>query len=141
MVSVSVQPPRHSHRLLKERQEFVVNIPRASQVEAVDYCGVVSGRDVDKFAECGFTPLASQKIAVPGIKECPVQLECRVHSIVHLGTHDMFIGEILTVTHDEDVVRQGRLDLEQADPLMYGLGRYFNMGSVLAVHGVSRGKD
>ncbi len=138
MISVSVQPRRYSHGLIKERREFVVNIPTASQAEEVDYCGLVSGRDVDKFEACGFTPEESRRVSVPGIKECPVQLECKVHSIQTLGVHDLFIGEIQAVVHDPAVIANGRIDPKAADPLIYVMGQYLNMDSVIGWQGMSR---
>ena len=140
MLSISVQPRRYSHPIIQQTGEFVVNVPRSTQMEAVDYCGMVSGRDVNKFEACGFTPHPSRYVEVPGILECPVQLECKVEQTLFLGTHDVFISRIVSVSCDEDILQQGRLDPMAAQPLVYAMGHYLSVGEVLGRQGVSRGK-
>ncbi len=128
-VSISVRPERFSHNLLVEGGEFVVNLPRADQASIVDYCGHVSGRDVDKWQACNLTPAPATKIGVPLIAECPVALECRVTQHLTLGVHDLFVGEVLAVQVDEEVLTpQGHIDHEQADPLAFAGGYYFRVG-------------
>jgi flavin reductase (DIM6/NTAB) family NADH-FMN oxidoreductase RutF len=135
-VSIAVRPERFSHNLLAEAGEFVVNLPRADQVNIVDYCGSVSGRDVDKWAACGLTPVPASKIDTPLIAEFPMALECRVTQQLNLGVHDLFIGEVLAVQVDEAALNQrGQLDVELAPPLAYAGGYYYKLGQKLGRHG------
>ena len=105
-VSISVRPERFSHRLLVEGGEFVVNLPRADQAPIVDFCGHVSGRDLDKWQACKLTQAAATKVGVPLIAECPVALECRIIQHLTLGVHDLFVGEVLAVQVDEEVLTE-----------------------------------
>ena len=98
MVSISVRKERYSHHILKESGEFVINLVTKDLVRAADYCGVRSGRDVDKFAEMHLTPFPSRTIATPGIAESPVNIECKVTEIKELGSHDLFLAEVTNVT-------------------------------------------
>jgi flavin reductase (DIM6/NTAB) family NADH-FMN oxidoreductase RutF len=135
-VGIGVRPERYSHGLIAESGEFVVNIPRADQVGVVDYCGQVSGRDVDKWAKCGLTESPANKVRTPLIAECPVALECRVTHQLTLGTHDLFIGEVLSVQADEDVLDDiGRLDSGRVGLLAYVGGYYWRLGEKLGRHG------
>lgn len=137
IVSLGIRPERHSYGIIKESSEFVINMPMASQMELVDTCGVVSGREHDKFAECGFTALESKLVGPPLIGECPVNLECRVTQIIPLGTHDLFLGEVVQVHYSEKYVVKGRFDLSLADPLAYGFSQYYRLGELLGRHGDS----
>lgn len=135
-VSIAVRPERFSHGLIAEAGEFIVNLPRADQVGVVDYCGQVSGREVDKWAACGLTPAPARKIRTPLITECPIALECRTSHQLSLGAHDLFVGEVLAVQVDEEVLsRQGRTDYEQARLLTYAGGYYYELGEQLGRHG------
>jgi flavin reductase (DIM6/NTAB) family NADH-FMN oxidoreductase RutF len=135
-VGISVRPERFSHGLIAESGEFVVNLPRADQVGIVDYCGQVSGRDVDKWAECGLMPLPATRVRTPLIAECPVALECKVTERLTLGAHDLFVGQVLAVQIDETVLDdQGRLDHDLAQPLAYVGGYYRPLGEVLGRFG------
>jgi flavin reductase (DIM6/NTAB) family NADH-FMN oxidoreductase RutF len=139
-VGIGVRAERFSHRLIAEVGEFVVNLPRADQLDVVDYCGHVSGRDVDKWAQCGLTPVPASQVRVPLIAECPVALECRVTQQVALGSHDLFVGQVLAVQLDETVLDEhGRLDQERAQPLAYGGGYYWQVGDRLGRFGDWRG--
>jgi flavin reductase (DIM6/NTAB) family NADH-FMN oxidoreductase RutF len=139
MVGLGVRPSRHSHGLIEEVGEFVVNLPAADQVEWVDYCGTVSGRDEDKWDACGFTPESGAEVEVPLIGECPVNLECRLEQTLSLGSHDLFIGEVVAVQMDEAVLdERGRFDAARARPLAYLHGDYHHVGELLATHGFSR---
>ena len=102
MVSVSVRPQRYSYDIIRETGEFVINLTTEALAKAADYCGVRSGRDVDKFKEMHLTPCASGKISAPGIMESPVNIECRVKEIIKLGSHDMFLAEVVGVDVDEE---------------------------------------
>jgi flavin reductase (DIM6/NTAB) family NADH-FMN oxidoreductase RutF len=135
-VGIGVRPGRASHALIVETGEFVVNLPRADQIAVVDYCGQVSGRDVDKWEACGLTPAPASKVRSPLIAECPVSLECRVTHRLALGAHDLFIGEVLAVQVDDTVLNeQGQLDYQQAQPVAYAGGHYFRVGELLGNFG------
>jgi flavin reductase (DIM6/NTAB) family NADH-FMN oxidoreductase RutF len=139
MVGLGVRPSRHSHDLIKDVGEFVVNLPTVDQVEWVDYCGMVSGRDEDKWAASGFTPIPGTEVAVPLIAECPVNIECRLEQTLSLGSHDLFIGRVVAVQIDEAVLDdRGRLDVAKASPLAYVNGDYRRVAEMLGTHGFSR---
>ncbi len=139
LVGISVRPSRYSHGLIKETSEFVINLPSADQVRWVDYCGVVSGRDVDKWAACGFTPAPATEVQVPIIAECPVNIECRVRRTLTLGSHDLFIGQVMIVQVDEAVLdERGRLNFARARPFAF-LGREYRLvGELLGTFGYSK---
>ncbi len=138
MLSISVRPERYSYALLKGLGEFVVNLPGAAQARAVDWCGVASGREHDKFAKSGLTPLPSLKVRPPGVAECPVNLECRVTQTLELGSHTLFLAEILAVQVDAALVEPGgRLALEKAGLIAYAHGHYFALGRCLGHFGWS----
>ena len=135
-VGIGVRSERYSHHLIAEVGEFVVNLPSAGQVDVVDYCGHVSGRDVDKWAACGLTPTPASKVRVPLIAECPVALECRVTQQIALGSHDLFVGEVLAVQLDESVLDEGgRLDYARAQPFAYLGGYYWQVAGILGRFG------
>lgn len=135
-VGIGVRPERFSHGLIAEAGEFVINLPRADQVAVVDYCGQVSGREVDKWQACDFTPAPASKIQTPIIAECPVALECRVSQKLAVGAHDLFVSEVLAVQIDESVLdNQGRLDYGKAQPLAYVGGYYWQLGQLLGGFG------
>ncbi len=138
MVGIGVRPSRYSHRLLKDVGEFVVNLPTVEQVEWVDYCGTVSGRDVDKWSACGFTPVTSSEVAVPLIGECPVNVECRVEETLSLGSHDLFIGQVLAVQLDERLLdERKRFEFERAGAFAFADGAYWALGELLGSVGCS----
>jgi flavin reductase (DIM6/NTAB) family NADH-FMN oxidoreductase RutF len=140
-VSIGVRPERYSHGLINEAGEFVVNLPRADQVDIVDYCGSVSGRNVDKWAACGLTPAPASKIRTPLIAECPVALECRVTQRLTLGSHDLFIGEVLAVQIDEKALNEhSQLDIQRVPLLTYVGGYYYQLGDLLGRFGDWRRK-
>lgn len=137
MVFVSVRPGRHSHKMIKESGQYVINIPSAQQVKLVDQCGISTGRDTDKFQATGLTPVPAAHVQAPLIKECPVNLECEVKQVISLGTHDAFIGEILAVHINEDVVSNGRIDFDLAKPFAYCGNQYRINTEVIGTHGFS----
>jgi len=138
LVGVGVRPSRHSHGLIKEVGEFVVNLPNVEQARWVDYCGIVSGRDEDKWAACGFTQAPATEVQVPVIAECLVNIECRVQQVLSLGSHDLFIGQVVAVQMDESVLdERGRLDLAKARPFAFLNGQYWGMGELLGSFGYS----
>lgn len=138
MLSVSVRKERYSYDILKETGEFVVNLVNRELAFAADYCGVKSGRDVDKFAEMHLTAQESQHVAAPGIAESPVNLECRVTQVIPLGSHDLFLAEILGVTVDERYLdEKGTFHLNDAGLVAYSHGTYFELGKKLGTFGYS----
>lgn len=139
MLSISVRPERFSYQALTETREFTVNVPLASQAEIVDWCGVVSGRDHDKFAEKSLTPLRGSQVAAPLVAECPLNLECKVKEIIKLGSHDLFLAEIVAVQVSEEyLTKTGRLDLERNGGVLgYTHGHYFQLGKCLGHFGFS----
>ncbi len=140
LVHISVRPQRYSHRLIRERGEFAINIPAAHQAQKVDYCGVVSGGDVDKFEKCGFTPVPGETIGVPIIAECPVGMECKVVHTLNVGVHTLFIGEVTAVRASEDVVRDDTLDFSQVNPLVFfpPSSSYGTMDRLIGSYGFSK---
>jgi len=126
MVSISIRPSRYSHKLISSSNEFVINIPTSKQVSICNFCGTNSGRDIDKFKELGLTKDKPIKINTPLIKECPINIECVVKSITNLGTHDLLIGEIVSVLCDEEIIYEdGDIDYEKLDIISYCMGKYF----------------
>lgn len=138
MVSISVRPERYSYDLIKESGEFVINLPNRNMVRAVDYCGVVSGKTCDKFKTAGLTPSQSQHVKVPAIQEAPLSLECRVKSTLPLGTHELFLAEVLGIQVDERLIgSNGRLDLGKAQLISYIHGHYWTMKEPVGNFGFS----
>lgn len=138
MLYVSIRPERYSYDIIKDTGEFVVNLVSRDLVYATDYCGVKSGRDVDKFQETKLTPLPSKYIKAPGISESPVNIECRVTSRVPLGSHDMFLAEVLGVTVDQSYMDEtGKFHLNKAGLAAYSHGEYFELGKKLGSFGYS----
>ena len=138
---ISVRPSRHSYEMLKEAREFVINLAPASLATAVDYCGIYTGAKVDKFEKCSLTQLESQKVAAPTISECPIALECRVTDIMPMGTHDVFMADIVSVSCDESIIdKNGKIRYDKADLLAYVHGEYFRLGDRLGKFGFSTEK-
>lgn len=138
MLSISVRKERYSHAILCETREFVVNLVNEPLVRACDYCGVRSGRDVDKFAHMKLTPVAVEGVNTPAIAESPVNLACKVTQIIPLGTHDMFLAEIVSVTVDERYIdERGTFHLNDAGLVAYSHGTYFRLGKELGTFGFS----
>lgn len=138
MISVSVRPERYSYPILKETGEFVVNLTTKELVFATDYCGVKSGREVDKFKEMKLTPLPASQISAPLIGESPVNLECRITEVKPLGSHDLFLAEIVAVHAAEKYMDSDRkFHLEKAEPIVYSHGDYLECGEKLGSFGYS----
>ena len=129
MLSISVQKIRHSYGIIEESGEFVVNLPSLAQARAVDYCGVVSGREVDKFAATGLTPAVMAEVGCPGVAECPINISCRVSQRVELGSHVLYLALVREVAVASRLLDgKGRFCLEKADLLCYAHGHYFALG-------------
>ena len=138
MVSISVRKERYSYEIIKETGEFVINLATKDLVRALDYCGVRSGRDVDKYKEAGLTVLASKEIAAPGIMESPVNLECRVTEVKPLGSHDLFLAEVLSVTIEDRYMNDdGKFELNRSGLINYSHGEYFELGKKAGSFGYS----
>ncbi len=138
MVSISVRPERHSYHMIRESGEFVINLTTEELARAADYCGVRSGRDVDKFEEMRLTPLKASQVAAPLIGESPVNIECRVEQVLELGSHHMFLASVLAVDVDESWMNEkGKLELNKAGLAVYSHGEYFALGKRLGTFGYS----
>ena len=137
LVSVSVRKERWSHDIIRDTGEFVINLTSPELVRAADYCGVKSGREIDKYEECHLTRLPSEHIAAPGIAESPLNLECKVRQVLELGSHDMFIAEVLGVTVDECCLNaKGKLEINPR-LVAYSHGEYRLLGEKLGSFGYS----
>ncbi len=137
VVHVSIRPSRFSHRMIKESGCFTVNVPTREILKQVDLCGVVSGRDGDKFARAGLTPVDGSAVEAPIVAECPVNFECRVIQIVPLGVHDMFVGEIVGRSADARLVSNDRVDFSKVPLVVYVNGEYWSLGERIGAHGFS----
>ena len=138
MVSVSIQKKRYSYGIIRDSGEFVVNLTTKKLAKATDYCGVRSGRDVDKFAETGLTPCPSQAVGCPGIAQSPVNIECRVTEVKNLGSHDLFLAQVVGVSVDETLLdASGRLRLSRSGLMVYSHGNYFEVGQQIGSFGYS----
>lgn len=138
MVSISIRPERYSYHMIRETGEFVINLTTEELAFATDYCGVKSGRDVDKFKETGLTREKAEKVKAPMIAEAPVSIECKVKEIRELGSHHMFIAQVAAVHADEKYMdEKNRFDLNRARPIVYSHGEYLGTGKKLGTFGYS----
>lgn len=141
-VGISIRPSRYSHQLIKNSGEFVVNIPAEELLKEVDFCGVVSGRDHNKFEEAKLTPLPASSVKSPLVKECPVNIECKLEQVISLGTHDLFIGEVLVVWVDGNLLNEKNYpDYSKIKPISYlPPADYFSLQEKIGFYGFSRGE-
>lgn len=138
MVSISVRPERYSYHMIMETGEFVINLTTERLARATDFCGVRSGRDVDKFKIMRLHREKGQQVSAPLIAESPVNIECRVRERQQLGSHDLFLADVLCVHADEAYMdAKGRFDLKKADPIAYDHGSYYALGKKLGTFGYS----
>ena len=139
MCTISIRPERYSHGIITKTGEFVINLTTVALARATDWCGVKSGRDFDKFKEMGLTPAPAQKVKAPLIKESPLNIECRVIDIRPLGSHDMFLAEVVAINADESLINTatGAFKLAEAGPICYLHGNYFKLGKLLGKFGWS----
>jgi flavin reductase (DIM6/NTAB) family NADH-FMN oxidoreductase RutF len=138
MLSISVRPERYSYEIIRTTREFVVNVPSLQQARATDWCGMVSGRSVDKFAHTGLTPAAALKVLCPIVLECPLNIECRVQQLLQLGSHTLFLAKVVAVQVSSVLVdAQGRLRLEKGGLLSFAHGQYFALGRSVGRFGFS----
>ena len=138
MVSISVRPQRNSYSMIEETGEFVINLTTEELTYATDYCGVRSGSDVDKWKEVKLTPVKADKVQAPLVAESPVNLECRVTRRIPLGTHDMFLAEVVAVHADEAYMdEKEKFSLAKANPMVYSHGTYYGLVKDLGTFGYS----
>lgn len=138
MLYISVRKERHSYEMLKEAGEFVVNLTTEEIVKATDYCGVRSGAQVDKFKETGLTKEEAQVVNCAMIQESPVNIECKLREVISLGSHDMFLADVVNVNVDDQYLEEnGKFDLAKAHPLVYSHGAYYKTGAKLGTFGYS----
>lgn len=139
MCSVSIRPERYSYDIIKRNKEFVINLTTAALARATDWCGVKSGREVDKFKALGLTPVKAQKVGAPLIDESPLSIECRVRQVLPLGSHHMFLAEVVAINADEALInpKTGAFMLSRARPICYLHGRYFALGKLIGTFGYS----
>ncbi len=136
---ISIKPERHSHKIIKRNMEFAINLTTVSLMHQVDYCGMTTGKDKNKFEDLGLTMDFGKVISAPTIVESPVSIECRVKSIMNLGSHDMFIADIVNVRVDEDLLEKDtrRLLLDKVDLMAFSYGQYYSLGEIIGKYGVS----
>lgn len=139
MCYVSIRPERYSYEIVKRNMAFTLNLTTRQMARATDWCGVRSGRDYDKWKESGLTPVKGETVAAPYIEQSPVNIECRVRDILHLGTHDMFIAQVMNVIADDKFINPetGALDLQSADLITYCHGHYYGLGDEIGHFGWS----
>ena len=138
---VSIRPSRHSYKILKEGGEFVLHLPSAEQAKAVDYAGIFTGAKVNKFEKCGFETVESETVKPPTIAGCPMALECRVTEVIPMGSHDVFMADILRVTcHETLLDESGKIHMERANLLAYAHGEYYTLGKRVGKFGFSAAK-
>lgn len=138
MVYISVRPERHSYDMIKNSGEFVINLTTKDLAYATDFCGVRSGRNLDKFQEMKLTKMEASEVNVPLIGESPVNIECKVEQILPLGSHHMFIAKVVAVNIDEQYLdEKGKFHLAKANPVVYSHGEYYDLGELVGTFGYS----
>lgn len=137
MCYISVRKERHSYDMIRKSGEFVINLTTRALARATDWCGVRSGRDFDKFEYCGLTAERCNNVSAPAIAESPINIECKVKQVIELGSHDMFIAEVVGVMIDDTLLDagSGKLDLSRAELLGYAHGEYYALGEKLGTFG------
>jgi flavin reductase (DIM6/NTAB) family NADH-FMN oxidoreductase RutF len=147
MIGIGVRPGRYSYGLIEKSKQFVVNIPSEEMLKVSDFCGTVSGRNVDKFEAAGLTPVPSEKVKAPAIEECPVHLECEVKQVVPFESHDLFMAEIVALRVEETVLQSGKpsIDIRKALPFSLcpaggGVLEYWGLRERIGAHGFTKGK-
>jgi flavin reductase (DIM6/NTAB) family NADH-FMN oxidoreductase RutF len=139
MCYISVRPERYSYNIIKETGEFVINLTTKKLAFATDWCGVKSGREFDKFKEMNLTPGKAEKVSAPIIQESPINIECALKEIKPLGTHDMFIAEIVAINADDTFLDKETdlFALNEAEPICYSHGKYYMLGELIGKFGFS----
>ena len=136
---ISLRPERHSYEIIKRTGEFVLNLTTRALARATDWCGVRSGRDFNKFCEMHLTPIKGEMVSAPVIAQSPLNIECKVRQIVPLGSHDMFIADVVNVQADDSLIdpKTGHFDLEKAQLIAYSHGQYYELGRRIGKFGWS----
>ena len=134
---ISVRPSRHSYDILKEKREFVINLTPASLAKKADWCGTYTGRLVDKFEKCEFTKEKATKVDAPMIGECPISIECKVTDIIPLGSHDMFLADIVAVNVEKALLEGDKLCINRAHLCAFAHGEYYKLGERIGKFGFS----
>ncbi len=134
---ISVRPQRHSYNILKEKKEFVINLTPSSLAKKADLCGIYTGKKVDKFQKCGFTKERASVVDAPMISECPISIECRVTDIIPLGSHDMFLADIVAVNVENSLLQDGKLCINRAHLCAFAHGEYYKLGERIGKFGFS----
>ena len=138
---ISVRPSRHSHAILKEKGEFVINLTTEALAKSTDYSGIFTGKKVDKFEKCRLTKAESKCVSAPTIAESPISLECKVFEVMESGTHDIFLADIVNVSVREELLdEKGRIMLEKAKLIAYSHGEYYALGKRIGKFGFSAAK-
>jgi flavin reductase (DIM6/NTAB) family NADH-FMN oxidoreductase RutF len=138
-IGIGVRPDRHSHGLIRQTGEFAVNIPGEGLLDQVEYCGFVSGRDSAKFSTPGLTAVPGSAMQTPIIAECPINLECKLTHTLSLGSHDLFVGEVVAVQMSQEVLdERGRVDNGRLKPILFTGDQYWGLGSLLGRYGSTR---
>ena len=137
---ISVRPSRYSYEILKEKREFVINLTPSSLAKKADWCGTYTGRKVDKFEKCSFTKEKASKIDAPMIGECPISIECKVTDIIPLGSHDMFLADIVAVNVEKSLLEGDKLCINRAHLCAFAHGEYYKLGERIGKFGFSAKK-
>ena len=142
MISIAIRPQRHSYGIVKRTGEFVANLPTTGILKEMDFCGVASGSKLDKFSTTKLTPMNAEKVKAPLIKECPVNLECRVKQVIPLGSHDLFLGEVVAAHMDSEIQdEKGRMDVGKAKLFAFcaGPAEYWSLRERIGGYGFTKG--
>jgi len=138
IIGLGIRPHRYSYKLIEEAGEFVVNIPTTKILRETDFCGMVSGKDIDKFSETKLTPEPAEKVKPPLIHECPVNMECILKQKIPFGVHHLIIGEVVSVHVDQEILDEnGRIDFTKVSPFVYNQGEYWSLKKKIGTHGYS----
>ena len=137
---ISIRPERHSYGIIKEKGEFVINLVPRNLTRVADYCGMYTGRKVDKFKKCSLTKAPSAHISAPAIEECPINIECKVSDIIHLGSHDMFLADIVGVSVDERLFEGDKICINRAHLCAFAHGEYYELANRIGKFGFSSKK-
>lgn len=134
---VSIRPSRYSYNIIKEKKEFVINLTPSALAKKADWCGIYTGKRVDKFKECGFTKEKGSKVGAPLISECPISIECKVTDIIPLGSHDMFLADIVAVNVEKSLLEGDKLCINRAHLCAFAHGEYYKLGERIGKFGFS----
>ena len=138
---ISVRPTRHSYEMIKEKGEFVINLTPSNLVKEADFCGIYTGKKVNKFEKCKLTKVKGTQVDCPMIEECPISIECKVTDVVPLGSHDMFMADIVAINVDENLFdKEGKMHFEKANLISYMHGEYYELGKKIGRFGFSTDK-